>query len=162
MTATVVPESLSPRPLIPQASIVIAVDTASVAAQAGSGPVTRGVFMMDNMVRNGSSGEGTLGLNTACDAGWLIGFRVVPVNAAGASGDRVAITAFVDLKGNVFTGAGHPCRQPPVGALPAGSYWIGQALRTGTAAYLVQIEVTVGRLQPVTCYAWWTATLTAT
>jgi hypothetical protein len=146
--------------LMPQVSIAIAVDTAFIAAQAHEGGITKGLFMMDNMVRNGSMREGTLGLHTACNAGNLIGFQVIPTDAAGASSDQVIITAFADVTGNVFTGAGHPVQQPSIGNLPQGSYWIGQAMQAGTEEYQIQIKVTVGQLQPVQYYVWWIAKLT--
>ena len=44
--------------LSPQTSITIAVDTAYVAAQQGKN-IGQGIYMMDNRVRNGSSGEGS-------------------------------------------------------------------------------------------------------
>jgi hypothetical protein len=160
MSATVVRQAFATATLTPQVSIAIAVDTAFVAAQAGEGRITKGVFMMDNMVRNGSTGEGTLGLHTACNAGSLIGFQVIPTDAAGASSDKVIITGFADVRGNVFTGAGHPVQQPAIGNLPQGSYWIGQAIEAGTEEYQIQIKVTVGQLQPVQYYVWWKATLT--
>ena len=145
----------------PQVAVVIAVDTAWVAAQGSSGGISEGVFMMDNMVRNGSFGEGTLALHTKCNVGSLIGFETVPIDGEGSSGDQVIITNFADMQGNVFTGAGHPVQQPPLGNSPAGSYWIGQAMRVGTETYMIEIKVTVGQLQPVQYYVWWNATLTA-
>lgn len=147
--------------LVPQVSVAIAVDTAWVAGHASSGQITEGVFMMDNMVRNGSTGEGTLSLHTHCNVGNLIGFQVMPIDAAGSSGDQVVIVGFADIEGNVFTGAGHPMSQPPLGSLPNGSYWIGQAMALGTETYMIQIMVTVGQLQPARYYVWWDATLTA-
>ena len=146
--------------LIPQVVIVIAVDTAYVASQ-GDGFITSGVYMIDNMVRRGSSNEGTLDLHTVCSVGNLIGFHSVPVDAAGSFGDQVVITSFADIQGNVFTGAGHPIQQPPFGSEPQGSYWIGQAIRAGTETYQIQIKVTVGQLQPVSFYVQWNAQITA-
>ena len=78
-----------------------------------------------------------------------------------ASADQVIITSFADVSGSVFTGAGHPIQQPSPGGLPAGSYWIGQAMEDGTEIYMIEIKVTVGQLQPVQYYVWWNATLTA-
>ena len=161
LTATVVRRAYATAALVPQVSVAIAVDTAYVAARAQDGYITSGVFMMDNMVHNGSAGEGTLALETVCNAGSLIGFQVIPIDAEGSQGDQVVITSFVDVRGNVFTGAGHPIQQPPIGNLPPGSYWIGQALAAGTEVYQIQIEVTVGQLQPVRYFVWWTATLKA-
>lgn len=77
----------------PTTAITIAVDTAYVAAQQGRN-INQGIYMMDNMVANGSSGEGTLELHTKCPVGSLIGFNTVPINGEGASGDQVIITGF--------------------------------------------------------------------
>jgi hypothetical protein len=159
MEANVVRQTFATATLMPQVSIAIAVDTAFIAAQAGDGRISQGVFMVDNRVRNGSTGEGTPGLHTVCNAGSLIGFQVIPIDAAGASSDEVIITGFADVTGNVFTGAGHPVQQRSIGNLPKGSYWIGQAIQAGTEEYQIQIKVTVGQLQPVQYYVWWNASL---
>ncbi|MDR3528331.1 MAG: hypothetical protein P4L57_13740 [Rhizomicrobium sp.] len=161
MRATVSRQFTAATTLVPQVAVAIAVDIAWVAGQASSGQISDGVFMMDNKVRNGSSGEGSLGLHTVCNAGDLIGFQVIPIAADGSSGDTVIITGFADVTGSVFTGAGHPIPQPPLGGLPSGSYWIGQALAAGTESYMIQIMLSVGALQPVRYYVWWDATLTA-
>ena len=161
MAADVIRSFAASTLLAPQVAVVIAVDTAWIAAQGSSGKISQGIFMIDNMVRNGSSGEGTLHLHTKCNAGNLIGFEAMPIDAAGSSGDQVIITSFADVTGSVFTGAGHPIQQPSPGGLPAGSYWIGQAMENGTEIYMIEIKVTVGQLQPVQYYVWWNATLTA-
>lgn len=148
--------------LIPQVSVAIAVDTAAVAA-ASNGPITEGVYMMDNMVRNGSTNEGKINLHTKCNVEALIGFQVLPIDGAGQSSDSVKITSFAMEGGDdVFTGAGHPIRipKPPAGLKP-GAYWIGQAMAAGTETYEIQIEVTIGALQPVKYYVTWNAELTA-
>lgn len=159
MSATVVRQPAGPS-LTPHVSIVIAVDTAWVAGQAVNGETSEGVFLMDNRVGSGSSQEATLSLHTVCTVGSLIGFQVVPIDG-GAFGDQVVITGFTDIQGEVFTGAGHPQAFPAPGNGPFGSYWIGQALKSGTEVYQIEIEVTVGQLQPVQYYVWWNATLTA-
>ena len=146
--------------LSPQTSITIAVDTAYVAAQQGRN-IGQGIYMMDNRVRNGSSGEGTLELSTACNNGDLIGFNVVPIDALGTSGDSVVITGFTVSQGNVFTAAGTPRQQPALPGEPAGAYWIGQALNQGSQTYQIQIEVTVGLLQPVHYFINWDPFITA-
>jgi hypothetical protein len=160
MFATPLRQSAATLSLTPQVSISIAVDTAWVAAQAINGGISEGVFLMDNRVRNGSSGEGTLSLHTVCNAGSLIGFQVVPIDG-GAFGDQVVITGFADIQGEVFTGAGHPRVQPSPGSSTSGSYWIGQAIQAGTEVYQIEIEVTVGQLQPVQYFVWWNAKVTA-
>ena len=140
--------------LKPPTSITIAVDTAYVAAQQGAN-ISQGVYMMDNRVRNGSTGEGTLELSTYCNDGDLIGFNVVPINLLGPSGDQVVITGFTVSQGSVFGAAGTPRQQAALPGEPAGAYWIGQTLNQGQQTYQIQIEVTVGRLQPVSyCINW--------
>jgi len=146
--------------LKPQTSITIAVDTAYVAAQQGRN-VSKGIYMMDNRVRNGSSGEGTLELSTECNNGDLIGFNVVPIDILGSSGDKVVITGFTVSQGSVFTAAGTPREQSALPGEPAGAYWIGQAMNQGEQTYQVQIEVTVGLLQPVTYFINWDPFITA-
>jgi len=146
--------------LSPQTSISIAVDTAYVAAQQGRN-ISQGIYMMDNMVRNGSSGEGTLELSTVTNDGSLIGFNVVPIDILGSFGDTVVITGFTVSQGSVFTAAGTPRQQPALPGEPAGAYWIGQALNQGSQTYQIQIEVTVGQLQPVSYFINWDPFITA-
>ena len=144
--------------IIPQAFITIAVDTAYVASQQGKN-IGTGVYMMDNELSNGSTGEGQLELSTVVPVGSLIGFNTVPINPA--SGDQVIITGFTVSQGSVFGGAGYPQQQPPIGTQPAGSYWIGQAMNTGHQTYQIQIMVTVGTLRPVSYYVNWDPFITA-
>lgn len=146
--------------LQPQTAVTIAVDTSYVAAQQGQN-ISQGIYMMDNRVRNGSQGEGTLELSTVANNGDLIGFNVVPINALGPSGDSVVITGFQVANGSVFTAAGRPRQQSALPGEPAGAYWIGQALAQGTQTYEIQIEVTVGLLQPVTYVVNWDPFITA-
>lgn len=146
--------------LNPTTAITIAVDTAYVASQQGRN-ISQGVYMMDNMVANGSTGEGQMELSTVCPVGSLIGFHSVPINALGTSGDSVVITGFTVSQGSVFTAAGQPQQQPPLHGEPAGTYWIGQAMNTGNQTYQIQIEVTVGQLQPVSYYINWDPFITA-
>jgi len=148
--------------LQPSVAVTIAVDTAYVAAQGSGGTISSGVYMMDNMVAGGSTGEGTLDLHTKCNNGDLIGYHCVPINALGSSGDQVVITAFlVDGTVDVFTGAGMPEQQPALAGEPDGTYWIGQAMAQGTQEYSIQIKLMVGELHPVAYYVNWDAHLTS-
>jgi hypothetical protein len=158
--AQVTSAAASATALSPQTSITIAVDTAYVAAQQGRN-ISQGIYMMDNMVRNGSTGEGTLELATVTNNGSLIGFNVVPIDILGSSGDQVVITGFTVSQGGVFTAAGTPRQQPAIPGEPAGAYWIGQALAQGNQIYQIQIEVTVGQLQPVSYFINWDPFITA-
>ncbi|MBV9110746.1 MAG: hypothetical protein JO306_15145 [Gemmatimonadetes bacterium] len=146
--------------LSPQTSITIAVDTAYIAAQQGQN-ISQGIYMMDNMVRNGSTGEGTLELKSVTNDGSLIGFNVVPIDIMGSLGDSVVITGFTVSEGSVFTAAGTPRQQPALPGEPAGAYWIGQALQQGSETYQIQIEVTVGKLQPQSYFVNWDPYITA-
>jgi hypothetical protein len=146
--------------LSPKTSVTIAVDTAYVAAQQGQN-ISQGIYMMDNMVRNGSLGEGTLELTTVCNDLSLIGFNVVPIDILGGNGDQVVITGFTVSQGSVFTAAGTPRQKASPPGEPAGAYWIGQAMAQGTQTYQIQIEVTVGQLQPVSYFVNWDPFITA-
>lgn len=137
----------------PQTAIAIAVDTAYVAS-VGTGQVTNGIYMFDNRVTHGSTGEGGLELSTKCNAGDLIGFEVYPVNGAGTSGDTVAITGFTVSQGSVFGGQGYPMQQQP-------DYWIGQATKAGSQTYQIRIQVTMGGLRPTKYNISWDPFITA-
>jgi hypothetical protein len=158
--AQVTSAAASATALSPQTSITIAVDTAYVAAQQGRN-IAQGIYMMDNMVHNGSTGEGTLELTTVTNNGSLIGFNVVPIDILAANGDQVVITGFTVSQGSVFTAAGTPRQQPALPGEPAGAYWIGQALSQDSQTYQIQIEVTVGQLQPVSYFINWDPFITA-
>jgi hypothetical protein len=138
--------------------ITIAVDTAYVAAQQGRN-IGAGVYMMDNMISNGSSNEGQMELSTKVPVGFTLGFNSVPINPL--SGDQVIITGFNVSQGNVFGSAGYPRQQPPLATQPPGSWWIGQAMNSGSQTYQIQIAVTVGVIQPVTYYVNWDPFITA-
>ena len=137
----------------PQTAITIAVDTQYVAAQQGQN-ISQGIYLMDNRVNNGSTGEGTLELSTQAQDGNLIGFNVVPINPN--LGDTVVISGFSveppPGQTGVFGSQGYPEPQPALGTEPAGGYWIGQATVQGRQTYQVQIEVTTGGLRPATYF----------
>jgi hypothetical protein len=135
----------------PQTQIAIAVDTAYVASQGGSW-VSNGIYMMDNQLNLGSSNEGQLELNTHCNNHNLIGWEVYPMDVN--SGDTVAITGFNVSAGNVFGSQGYPLQQTP-------SYWIGQAMNSGSQTYQIQIKVTTGGLRPTSYYINWDPYITS-
>lgn len=140
-------------PLCPQTSIQVAVDTSYVAAQGGQG-ISTGIYMMDNEVNNGSSGEGTLELSTRTNAGNLIGWEVTPINPN--TGDTVVITGFNVSQGNVFGSQGYPQQQST-----SGDYWIGQAMNAGQQTYQIQIMVTTGGIRPTKYFVNWDPFITA-
>ena len=143
--------------LQPNATVTVAVDTAYVAAQQGRN-ISEGVYMMDNMINNGSSAEGKMELSTVVPVGYTIGFNSVPINFI--SGDSVIISGFNVSAGNVFGSAGYP-QIYPLGKEPLGSWWIGQAMNAGNQTYQIQIAVTVGQIRPVTYFVNWDPFITA-
>ena len=130
-----------------QTSIEIAVDTSYVIAQGGRN-ISTGIYMMDNQLNNGSSGEGGLELSTVANQGDIIGFEVNPINPN--TGDTVVITGFNVSSGNIFGNQGYPI------ATADPSYWIGQAVNAGpTMIYQIQIMVTSGGIRPTKYYVTW-------
>jgi|SRR5215217_7552420 len=140
--------------LQPQTAIAIAIDTQYVASVANSGPITQGIYMFDNRLDNGSTGEGTLELSTKCNAGDLIGFEVYPIDERGSSGDTVAITGFNVSHGTVFGSQGYPMKQQP-------NYWIGQAMNQGSQTYQIRVLVKTGGLRPTQVNVYWDPFITA-
>ena len=116
----------------PQTEIQIALDTAYLIGQGGSFPST-GIYMIDNEVDNGSTGEGSMELSTVVPAGNYIGWNVFPIDPN--TEDTVAITGFNVSQGNVFGSSGFPQKVSP-------SYWIGQAVNDGSQTYQIQVAIT--------------------
>jgi|GEM_PF-1398064 len=146
-----------------QTAITIAVDTGYIGTlPPGTVLANQGIYMIDNRVLNGSSGEGTLELSTQCPAGNVISFNAVAVNAAGGGDSTVEITGFNVSQGSVFTAAGEPRPfNPPPGGGVTNSFWMGQAMQQGAQTYQIQIKVTIGTLQPVSYYLSWDPFITA-
>ncbi|HEX8131768.1 MAG TPA: hypothetical protein VF527_21915 [Pyrinomonadaceae bacterium] len=139
--------------LNPQTAITIAVDTEYVASQQGQN-ISQGIYMFDNQLNAGSTGEGTLELFTQTADESLIGFNVVPMNPN--TGDQVIISGFTVSQGSIWGSQGYPEAEPSFGSQPAGSYWIGQATSEGPRqTYQIQIKVTTGGLRPATYYVNW-------
>lgn len=129
----------------PQTQIAIAIDTAYIAAN-HSKPVSTGIYMMDNQLNYGSTGDGGLELSTVCPVGSLIGFTAYPMDPN--SGDKVEITGFNVSQGSVFGNSGYPIEMTP-------DYWIGQAINEGRQTYQIQVKVTVGQIRPTSYYINW-------
>jgi hypothetical protein len=126
----------------PQVQVAVSIDTAYVAGNGGS-KLTRGVYLVDNQLNDGSTGEGGMALHTRCPIGSLIGFSSYPIDTG--SGDSVAITGFSIVQGSVFGGSGYPIEYSE-------GYWIGQAMYGGSQTYQIQFCVTSGALRPVKFY----------
>jgi hypothetical protein len=150
---------------VAQTAITIAVDVNYIASlPAGTDQASKGIYMMDNRMLNGSSNEGGLELSTVCIAGNLISFSAIAINAEGDAGGnaKVEITGFNVSQGNVFTAAGQPrVFNPPPSGGDTNSFWIGQAIARGSQTYQIQIKVTVGVLQPVSHFISWDPFITA-
>lgn len=134
----------------PCAQVAIAVDTAFVAGAGGS-PIVGGIYLMDNQLAGGSSGEGSFAsLSSVVPLGSLVGYAAYPLDAS--LGDQVAITGFSVVEGDVFGSAGYPIAQRP-------DYWIAQAMYLGSQVYQVQLRITAGALRPTQFYVHVQATL---
>lgn len=150
---------------VAQTAISIAVDVNYIASlPPGTNQASKGIYMMDNRMLNGSTGEGGLELSTVCIAGNLISFSAVSIIAEGdaAGNAKVEIVGFNVSQGNVFTAAGQPRPfNPPPSGGNTNSFWIGQAMNRGAQTYQIQIKVTIGVLQPVSHFISWDPFITA-
>lgn len=141
---------------IPTIVIEIVVDVAYIVGQQGQ-TISKGIYMMDNMVNNGSTNEGTMDLKTVGNLGALVGWHVTPTDDnAVAMGQSVIIQGFQVCSGNVFGQAGFPEQQGG-----SGNYWIGQLMYSGSQTYQIQLEITAGALRPVSYYINWEASISA-
>ncbi len=136
---------------MPQTQLAIAVDTAFVAGHGGK-RIASGIYVTDNQLNDGSTGEASMSLHTRCNVGSLIGFTSYPIDVG--SGDSVTIAGFSVVRGNVFDSSGYPLQQTP-------SYWIGQAMLLGSQTYEIQLCITAGALRPVKFYVSTECQLTA-
>jgi hypothetical protein len=139
--------------LQPQTAIAVAIDTAYVASVGGGG-ITEGIYMFDNRINNGTTGEGSLELHTHCNVQDLLGFEVYPINSASSTGDTVEITGFNVSQGSVFGSQGYPMEQ-------TSNYWIGQATTAGTQTYQIRVLVTIGGIRPTKYNVYWDPFITA-
>ena len=137
---------------VPPVAITIAIDTSYIISQRG-GTVTTGVYMFDNQLDNGSTGEGILELSSCINAGQIIGFEVVPIDPT--TNDTVAITGFNVSQGNVFGSTGYPIPTPKP------SYWLAQAVNAGQQTYQIQVKVTSGGVRSTDYYVNWDPYITA-
>ena len=115
--------------VIPARVINVAVDTVFLYSQTSGQYAGAGIYMMDNNVAGGSTGEGGEELSSQVTAGFGIGFNVFPIDAAGAQGDTVQIEGLEISSGtNIFGNWGYPAQQPS-----SSSYqWLGTAMTQGT------------------------------
>jgi hypothetical protein len=137
-------------PVIPARVINVAVDTVYLYSQTSGQYAGQGIYMMDNNVVGGSSGEGSEELTSLVTAGFGVGFNVFPIDALGAQGDSVEIVGIELSNGtNIFGNFGWPSQQPP-----SSSYqWLGTVMVQGSCTYQLKIGVSIGGA-PVK-YFWW-------
>jgi hypothetical protein len=126
--------------VIPSLVINIVVDTEQLYHQ--SSPfIQDGIYMMDNQLINGSTGEGTLELSSLVRGGGFVGFNIMPIDLAGLQGDTVEIMGFKISSGvNIFGNMGFPQQQPAGSAYQ----WLGTAMIQGQSVYQITIGVSYG------------------
>lgn len=115
--------------------IQISVNTGSILANPQV-PPSQVIFMTDNNVAGGSTGEGTFELNTACHVGDTLQWRLAAQDGA----TPVQFLAMKNSNGNVFG------FNPPTGN---GTLYQGEAVTTGQETYQVLILV-----NGTTTYSW--------
>lgn len=144
-----------------QTAVTIALDTKYLISQP-PGTNSGGIYMFDNRVNNGSSGEGALELSTVCNAGDIMSFEVIAINELmGSSSDKVKITGFNVSYGNVFGGSeGAPVAYHQPGTTP-GQYWLAQAVNAGEQVYQLFVEITSSGLHPIVRDITWDPYITA-
>ena len=136
--------------IIPARVINVAVDTAYLYSQTTGTYAGTGVYMMDNNVAGGDTGEGGLELNSTVTAGFGVAFNAFPIDEAGLQGDSVEIVGFEISGGtNIFGNWGYPTKQPA----DSPYQWIGTAMTKGTCTYQLKIAVSVGGAPKK--YFWW-------
>jgi hypothetical protein len=137
-------------PVIPARVINIAVDTVFLYSQTSGPYAGQGIYMMDNNVVGGSTGEGSEELTSLVTAGFGVGFNVFPIDAYGAQGDTVEIVDMELLSGNnIFGNFGWPAQQPATSAYQ----WVGTVMNQGNCTYQLKIGVSIGGA-PMKYY-WW-------
>ena len=142
--------------VVPLYVVNIAVDTARLYSQT-SGPYSNtGIYMMDNNLNGGSTGEGGLELHSQVTTNASIGFNVFPIDNAGNQGDTVEIEAFEVSNGtDIFGNWGYPKKQD------SGAYqWIGRVFNQGECTYQIKIAISIGGAPKK--YFWWDPSFTST
>lgn len=142
--------SFSTTSIIPARVINVAVDTAFLYSQTSGQYAGVGIYMMDNNVDGGSTGEGGLELASQVTAGFGVAFNVFPIDEAGAQGDTVSLEGIEISNGmNIFGNFGMPAPQPATSSYQ----WLGTAFIQGSCTYQLKIGVSVGGA-PMK-YFWW-------
>lgn len=135
---------------VPARVINIAVDTAFLYSQTSGPYAGTGIYMMDNNVVGGSTGQGGEELYSIVTAGFGVGFNVFPIDYYGQQGDVVEIVGMEISNGtNIFGNWGFPAQQPSTSSYQ----WLGTAFQQGQCTYQLKIGVSVGGA-PMK-YFWW-------
>jgi hypothetical protein len=116
-------------------NIQVTVDTNGILANPKVDP-SQVIFMTDNNAGGGSSGEGTFELNTACNVGDIIQWRLAPQDGQ----TPVAFLAMKNSNGDVFG------FNPPTGGA---TLYQGEATVAGQETYQILIFVA-----GTTTYSW--------
>lgn len=130
----------------------VAVDVAYIYTQTPGTYVGKGIYMMDNKLVAGSSGEGTMELTTVGSAGQTVAFNAFPINNLQGINSVVEIMGFEQSSGtNVFGNQGWPKAQTP--STPYQYY--GGLMTSGNMTYQIKIGVTPNSLlYPMRYYTW--------
>ena len=137
-------------PVIPARVINIAVDTVFLYSQTSGQYAGQGIYMMDNNVIGGSTGQGSEELTSLVTAGFGVAFNVFPIDYFGAQGDSVEIVGIELSSGkNIFGNFGLPQAQPSTSAYQ----WVGTVMSQGQCTYQLKIGVSIGGA-PIK-YFWW-------
>ncbi|MCG6203348.1 hypothetical protein LPW26_01745 [Rhodopseudomonas sp. HC1] len=130
----------------------IAVDVNYVYSQKPGSYLGAGIYMMDNHVVSGSSGEGTLELTVAGSAGQSVAFNAFAINQLQGTNAVVTIQGLQQSSGtNVFGNQGWPSAQTP----PAPYQFLGYLMKSGQMTYQIKIGVSPnGVIFPTQYYTW--------
>ena len=132
----------------PTVIINIAIDSQALFSQPPGPTDGTGIYMMDNWVASGSTGQGSSELYTQnVQAEEWVGWNVNAIDSLGQMGDSVEITSFEISDGiNVWGTEGY--WQAGSGNLQ----WIAQAKNAGKITYQVKVGVSTGNGAPVQYY----------
>lgn len=132
--------------------INIAVDVAYIYSQTPGAYQGAGIYMMDNNIESGSTGEGSLELSTAGAAGQTVAFNVFAINQLQGTNAAVEIMGLEQSSGvNVFGNQGWPSAQTP--STPY--QYLGYLMKSGQMTYQIKIGVTPNSIIfPMQYYTW--------
>lgn len=138
----------------PGVIINVAVDAAYLGSQQTGPYAGTGIYMMDNALVSGSTGQGGMELSSVVNPGDGVAFNVFAVQQLGDNYTVQIEGIEVSSGENIFGNAGYPSQQA------AGSMyqWLGTAMNTGQCIY--QIKISVQGPVGAPGYFWWDPYLT--